>query len=54
MNMSDLYPGMVKNAPPSTQEQTAPAGAVERGASVSWLAVLVLFIVFRIAYEMAE
>lgn len=54
MNMSDLYPGMVKNAPPSTQEQTAPEGAVERGASVSWLAVVALFFIFRIAYEMAE
>jgi hypothetical protein len=54
MNMSDLYPGMQKSAPPSTQEQTAPAGAVERGASVSWLAVLALFFVFRVAYEMAE
>ena len=54
MNMSDLYPGMQKSAPPSTQEQTAPSGAVERGASVSWLAVLALFFVFRVAYEMAE
>jgi hypothetical protein len=39
---------------PSTSDQVSSEGPVQRGSSISWLAVLGLFFVFRIAYEMAK
>lgn len=51
----DLYgPAAAQNPPPPpSAEQKVTQGGVERGASVSWLAILVLFFVFRIVYEYA-
>ena len=52
-SVADLYGSTSKESTPASTEQTAPGGAVQRGASISWLAIIILFFVFRVAYEMA-
>lgn len=52
-SMADLYGSTTKESTPASTEQTAPGGPVQRGASISWLAIIILFFVFRVAYEMA-
>ena len=52
-SVADLYGSTSKESTPASTEQTAPSGPVQRGASVSWLAIIILFFVFRLAYEMA-
>lgn len=53
-SVADLYGSTTKENTPASPEQTAPSGPVQRGASMSWLAIIVLFFVFRVAYEMAS
>lgn len=54
----DLYPGgtgMAKNqtVTPTTAQKTNTGAAVKAAPAPAWLALVVLFIVFRVVYEMA-
>lgn len=54
-SVSDLYPGAGgETQEVSSAEQTSPAGPVKRGSAMTWLALVILFFVFRVVYEYAQ
>lgn len=52
-SQTDLYGFVGTNAPPTTSEQTSAAGPVQRGSTMSWLMLVILFFIFRMVYEWA-
>lgn len=52
---ADLYGATgQKDQPPSTAESVTEGGSVRRGATLSWITILLLFFLFRVLYEVAQ
>lgn len=53
--MTDMYGYTGSKADtPSTSEMVSAEGPIQSSATPSWLALVVLFFVFRVVYEMAQ
>lgn len=53
--MADMY-GYTgsKGETPSTSEQVSQEGPITASATPSWLALVILFVIFRLVYEYAS